>query len=57
MGIFIRVDGGEPIDFADFIILNDLEVLEAIEIGNALALEGKYEGGGGALASFVVTLA
>ena len=35
MNILIRVDGGEPIEFAEFIVINDLEIEEAIEIGNA----------------------
>ena len=57
MNVQITVnENPEPIGFMDFVILNDLDVEEALEIGEALAREGVFHGGGGAQAEFTLKL-
>lgn len=43
--------------FESFVIENDLEVEEAITVGNALAADGKYVTGGGAMPVYEIRLA
>jgi hypothetical protein len=52
--MYVSIDGSRPITWTEFAAVNELTVAEAGEILAALESEGRYEGGGGALAEFTV---
>lgn len=50
----VSVNGGAPISWSEFVMINGFSPVEEAGIRAALLKTGRYEGGGGAGASFVI---